>query len=172
MTEQLNLPSTTRFENVRLILRNFRGEAHPMYNRDGARSFHILLDNELAQELESQGYKIRWPKPNPEINPAEDTRQPSLEVTVSSRNDYIYPSVKMFLVDNGQPTRISTQDLSQVDMLDSLLLDGCDVVVNPYRWEMEGDTGVKAYLSVLYANLRDDTVDPFAEKYGVDGLPF
>lgn len=177
MSNTLSLPSTTSFENVRLIFRNFRGEAHPKYNRDGARSFHIMLDKELAVELESQGYNIRWPKPNPEINPEEDTRNPSLEVTVSRENARINPSVKLFLVDGDNPTRISTQDLAQVDMLDNLMLGPCDVVVSPYRWVMDEGTphettGIKAYLSVLYANLRDDIVDPFAEKYGSGPLPF
>lgn len=166
------MPTITSFEGARIIFTNFRGESHPKYNARGARSFHIALeDPDLAQELVEEGYNVRFPKPNDEIDPEKDRRVPSLEVTVSSDHDYIKPGVKIFLVDDDDSVvRINTKNLDQVDRLDTLDIGRCDIAINPYRWVMDAGkpyetSGIKAYLTTIYITLDSFNDDPFAHKY-------
>ena len=160
----------TVFKGVRLIFKNFKGE-RSTYNTEGSRSFNIPLDHELAAELVELGYNVRYPKPNPKIDPEQDTRLPRLEVTVSSEHDFIKPNVRIFMVDGDNVTRIPNNDLKQIDMLDSMALGECDIQVNPYRWVMDKGTdyersGIKCYLASAYLTIDNRNVDAFASKYG------
>lgn len=160
----------TAFEGVRLIFKNFKGE-RSKYNKEGARSFHMAIDHELAAELVELGYNVKYPKPNPDIDPEQDTRLPRLEVTVSSEHDFIKPNVRIFMVDGDNVTRIPNNDLTQIDMLDTMALGECDIQVNPYRWVMDEGTefeqsGIKCYLSNAYITIDNRHVDAFASKYG------
>ena len=160
----------TAFEGVRLIFKNFKGE-RSTYNTEGSRSFHISIDSELAAELVELGYNVKYPKPNPEIDPEQDTRLPRLEITVSSDHDFIKPNVRIFMVDGDNITRIPNNDLKQIDMLDSMALGECDIQVNPSRWVMDKGTsyersGIKCYLANVYLTIDKRYVDVFASKYG------
>ena len=160
----------TAFEGVRLIFKNFKGE-RSKYNKEGSRSFNIALDHELAAELVELGYNVKYPKPNPDIDPEQDNRLPRLEVTVSSDHDFIKPNVRIFMVDGDNITRIPNDDLTQIDMLDSMALGECDIQVNPYRWVLDEGTdyersGIKCYLANAYLTIDNRHVDAFASKYG------
>ena len=157
-------------EGCRITYRNFAGEKS-QYNTTGARHFSILLDPDLAEQLSSEGFNVKYPQPRPDIDPAEDRRLPTLEVTVSKDNDYIHQSVKLYLVDGDHVTKIQNDDFKSVARLDQLRYSSVDVVLSPYEWVMFEGTpnerrGVKAYLTTAYFNLANDTDDdPFADKY-------
>lgn len=149
-SEMLNLG------NARIGFKNFAGVEGP-YNKRGDRNFAVFLDNEQAQELESQGWNIKWPKPNADISTEEDTRQPHLPVSISF--DYYPP--KVVFVSNGNLTVVNEDE---IDSLDYAEYSNIDLVLRPYNWSVNGKSGIKAYVKAMYVTLETDA---FSSKYGI-----
>lgn len=141
---------------VRIGFRNFSGEKS-QYNRDGSRDFVIFLDMDTADKLATEGWNVKYPKPRADIPEGEDDRDPFLPVEMAFNN---FPP-KVILVAGEQVTRLEEEDVS---MLDWAEIENVDIVVNPYHWEMNGNTGVKAYVKAMYVTI---VTDFFADKYGV-----
>ena len=143
-------------ESVQIGFRNFEGREGP-YNRKGDRDFVVFLDREFAEELDKEGWNIKWPKPNDYINPEEDDRNPYLPVSVGF--DY-YPA-KVYIISNENVTMVG-QD--EVEMLDWAELENVDLVIRPYEWEVNGNSGIKAYLKAGYFTI---VTNAFDDKYGI-----
>ena len=143
-------------ESVQIGFRNFEGREGP-YNRKGDRDFVVFLDREFAEELEREGWNIKWPKPNDHINPEEDDRNPYLPISVGF--DY-YPA-KVYIISNENVTMVG-QD--EVEMLDWAEMENVDLVIRPYEWEVNGNSGIKAYLKAGYFTI---VTNAFDDKYGI-----
>ncbi|MBR2758623.1 MAG: hypothetical protein IKD52_11255 [Exiguobacterium sp.] len=153
------------FENCRIIFRNFKGE-QSQYNRAGDRNFCVIIeDKDTADRLASDGWNIKHLPPLDEGE--EETSY--LPVAVSFSN--VPPTIVM-LSSKGR----TQLDESTVDILDYAEIDYVDLIVNPYNWEVNGKSGVKAYVKTLYVKIREDEL---ARKYATfdtndpsDDMPF
>lgn len=153
------------FENCRIIFRNFKGE-QSQYNRAGDRNFCVVIeDKDTADRLASDGWNIKHLPPLDEGE--EETSY--LPVAVSFSN--VPPTIVM-LSSKGR----TQLDESTVDILDYAEIDYVDLIVNPYNWEVNGKSGVKAYVKTLYVKIREDEL---ARKYATfdtndpsDDMPF
>lgn len=144
-------------ENVRIGFRNFEGR-EGQYNKKGERSFAVFLNREVAEDLAEQGWNVKFPQPDPRgVDPDDDGRQPYLQVSVSF--EFYPPSV--FLISNGHPTKLDEEQLS---MLDWAELENVDLVIRPYEWSVNRNSGIKAYLKAGYFTI---VTDRFAAKYGL-----
>lgn len=140
-------------ENVRLGFRNFAGK-EDQYNREGDRNFAIFFDDaRIAEALARDGYNIRWTKDRPDVEDYEPA--PYLKVKVS----YKTRAPKIYLVTKRGKTPIGE---GEVSMLDWVEYTNVDVVINPYRYEINGG-GIAAYLQSMYITIVEDALD---EKYG------
>jgi hypothetical protein len=135
-------------EGRRIIFRNFSG-AEGRFNAKGNRNFNVLLEDDEALAMINDGWNVKYLQPREE----GDQPQPRLEVTVK--------------FDKGRPPRIvlitsrgkTTLDESMVDLLDWAEIENSDMILRPYKWEVNGRTGVKAYLKALYVTIREDELE-------------
>lgn len=137
-------------ENSKIIFRNFSG-APSQFNPEGKRNFCVLLDTDMANKLKLQGWNIRFSEGRDE----DDEQQAYMQVAVSFDN---YPPTIM-MVTSKNKTILSPDD---VGMLDWAEIESIDMIIRPYEWEVNGKTGVKAYLKSMYVKIQEDE---FSEKY-------
>ena len=139
-----------RIENAKIRFRNFSGK-EGRFNPAGRRNFCVFLDESSAAELADEGWNIKWLQPRTE----EDEPQAYLQVAVSYAN--VPP--KVWLVTSKQKTLL---DEDSINALDWAELESVDLVIRPYNYEVNGKSGVKAYLKTMYAKIVEDE---FADKY-------
>lgn len=137
-------------ENAKIGFRNFSGK-EGKFNPAGRRNFCVFLEKELGEQLEKDGWNIRWLEPR-DIN---EDRQPYLQVAVSYDN--IPP--KIVLVSSHGKTQL---DEASVNLLDWAEITNVDLIIRPYNWNVNGKEGVKAYVKSMYVTIAEDN---FEDKY-------
>jgi hypothetical protein len=141
--------NTVLMEGVRIIFRNFSGK-EGQYNREGDRNFAVLLDQQVATDLATDGWNVKWLKPREE-DEGEDP-QAYLQVSVNFK---------------GRPPRVvlltSTKrrnlDESEVEDLDWVDIKNVDLIIRPYEWTVNGKSGIKAYLQSIYVTIEEDALE-------------
>lgn len=137
-------------ENARIGFRNFSGK-EGKFNPAGRRNFCVFLEKEMGEQLEKDGWNIRWLEPRDET----EDRQAYLQVAVSYDN--IPP--KIVLVSSHGKTQL---DESSVNLLDWAEITNVDLIIRPYNWTVNGKEGVKAYVKSMYVTIAEDN---FENKY-------
>jgi len=143
---------TIVIEDARIMFRNFAGKKG-MFNDEGKRNFAVVLPDDVAVQLEADGWNVKYTKPREE----GDIPTPFLSVSVSFENR----PPRITMIANGVRTHI-TEDL--VDLLDAVDILKVDLVVRPYKWEVQGNGGIKAYLKTLFVTIEEDELE---RKYAV-----
>lgn len=131
-------------EDVTIAFRNFAGK-EDQYNRAGNRNFAIFLSPELAEEMEREGWNVKYLREREE----GDGQQAYLQVAVS----YKARPPKIAMV-TSKGISYLTEDM--VEMLDWVDIETADVTINPYEWVVNGKTGVKAYVHSLFIKIEED----------------
>lgn len=134
-------------ENADIHFRNFEGK-EGKFNPAGRRNFCVFLEDDIAKKLEKDGWNVKYLTPRD----PEDKEQAYLQVAVSFDN---YPP-NIYLVSSTGKNRLTEDNVNILDFAD---LETVDIVVTPYKWEVNGKTGTKAYLKTLYAVLEESDLD-------------
>jgi len=148
-TKKQVVPNVT-IEGARILFRNFRGEAST-YNAKGRRNFCVILDPDLAFKLSGDGWNVKTLKPRDE----EDEPQSYMQVKV------VYGSrpPKIVILSGNSRTEV---DEETVGMLDWAEIENVDLTIRPYEYDVNGRTGISAYLKSMYVTLVDDYLE---QKY-------
>lgn len=134
-------------ENARIFFRNFSGNPDKYHKNGGFRSFCVGIDDsDVAQQLLDEGWNVQIRAPRDE---GEEARY---HIQVSVKFDGPFPpaiSVKSY----GNTNRL---DEDSVGELDTAELRNVCLAIRPYMWDVNGKTGIKAYLKRLRAEVEED----------------
>lgn len=143
-------------EDAKIIFRNFAGR-ETQYNREGDRNFSVIIeDPDMAAKLIEDGWNLKL------LKPKDEDDEPTYHLKVVVNMDSEWPA-KLFLVNRrGRPNQL---DEDTVRKLDTIELENVDLTINGSKWDVNGKSGIKAYLRDLYASQVEDTL---ARKYAYD----
>lgn len=140
-------------ENVKITYRNFAGAAGE-YNPAGVRSFAVILEDlEQAQAIEALGWKVKYPKPREDGEPA---RYPATMPVTLKYHPKLAPPRVVMLTSRGQ----TKMDEDAVDILDFMSIKKCDMFLRPFHWKLKtGGEGVKNMCASIYITIEEDALE-------------
>lgn len=146
--------NTFMIENAKIIFRNFEGK-EGQYNRNGDRNFAVIIpDEKTAQNMLKDGWNVKYLQPREEGEEAT----PYIQVAVSYKNRP--PRIIMM---TSTARTVLTED--NVEILDWADIRSSDLICRAYEWDVNGKTGVKAYLQSLFVTIEEDYLE---RKYSVN----
>lgn len=141
---------------ARILFRNFSGNAS-QFNASGNRNFCVIIDDpKLVEQLEKDGWNVRWLQPRDE----GDSPKAYLQVKVQfpKEGSKARPPKVVLITSRGN----TILDESTVGMLDFAEIANVDMILRPYNWNVQGKYGVKAYLKSIYVTIVEDELE---QKY-------
>lgn len=138
---------TFMVEDARLVFRNFSGK-EGQYNREGDRNFSVILDPEIAEVMLRDGWNVKYLASRDNGEP--DT--PYIQVAVNFKNRP--PRIVMIT-----STARTTLNEESVEVLDWAEIRTADLIARAYFWEVNGKTGIKAYLQSLFVTIEEDALE-------------
>lgn len=149
-----NYPSDLMIEDAKILFTNFAGSPTRYNNEGGKREFSVALPINLVEDLEKDGWNIKYRK---NADGEFDPERPYLGVKVS----YKFKAPAIWLIAGGRK-QLMTEDT--VGTLDNITIKTADVVIHPSVYDIRGQQGISAYVKELYVVMDDESAS-FASKY-------
>lgn len=138
---------TVTIEDARIIFRNFAGK-EGQYNRAGDRNFAVILTPEVAAAMSADGWNVRALDSREEGEP--DT--PYISVAVNYKNR----PPRIVLITSTARTQLNEESVEVLDYAD---IENVDLIVRSYNWEVNGKSGIKAYLQSMFVTIEEDELE-------------
>lgn len=138
---------TLIMEDARVVFRNFAG-AEGMYNREGDRNFCVLLEDDLAEDMKKDGWNIK------RLKPRDDAEFGTAYIQVSVGFKGRPP--RMVMITSKGRVDLGEDECILLDWADILTVD---LIIRPYHWNVNGRTGVKAYLKSIFVVINEDYLE-------------
>lgn len=127
-----------QIDDARIVYRNFSGEPSK-YNREGDRNFAVVIPNtEMADALTEAGWNVKV-KP-----PREEGEEPFMFLQVKVKFNERGPAAYL---QSGRNMRKLSEDT--IGILDKVDIISVDLDIRPYRYDVNGKTGISAYLQSI-----------------------
>lgn len=147
MANEKHRINAVTLENVRIMFRNFSGK-EGQYNAKGKRNFCVFLDDDIGNAMSDDGWNVNWLTAREE----DEARQAYIQVAVSYANR---PPRIVMITSRGK----TPLDEDTIDLLDWAEIQKTDVILNPYVWDVNGKSGVKAYAKSVFVTLIEDELE-------------
>ena len=147
-----------QFDDVSITYKNFSGVGGP-YNREGDRSFSIIIpDEDTARDLLDMGWKVKIKEPR------EEGDMPFIHMPVKVKFNGRGPIIYL---KSGPERRQLTED--EVGILDRISIKHIDLDVRPYDWDRpDGSNGRTTYLAAMYV---EQEIDRFYQRFAEEEYP-
>lgn len=132
--------------------RNFAGK-EGRYNKEGDRNFCLLLHPDDADEMQKEGWNIRY------LDPRDDGDEPTPYIQVKVGFGGKGRPPKVVMVTKKGKTQINEDTVNILDWAD---IEFADIALNPYHYNVNGKEGIKAYLKTMYVTIFEDE---FEDQY-------
>ena len=150
-----------KMDDVRIVFRNFSGRGGT-YNREVDRNFAVVIeDPDVAAALAEDGWNVKIKEPQEE----GDTPFCFLTVKVKFHDENPGLNPKIYLR-TGRNMNLLHEDT--VNILDDIEIENVDLDIRPYNYNVNGKTGVSAY---LLSTCVTQKVDRFMAKYASEEYP-
>ena len=138
-----------------LIFRNFEGAAGK-FNNAGDRNFCLIIDDELAAELQAKGFSIKRTKARDDFDSVPYIKI-KVGFTLKDGTDNPYPP-KIYKIDS---TGMKALDKTNVKLLDGARISKADLIFSGYQYEDRetGEIRYSAYLRNLYAEIEENALE-------------
>jgi hypothetical protein len=143
---------TFMVEDATLVFKNFAGK-EDKYNRAGDRNFSALLPTDVATQMESDGWNVKW------LRPREEGEEPTAYIQVAV--NYKNRPPRIVMITSAGRTPISEEMVETLDYADISLVD---LIARGYEWDVNGKKGIKAYLQSMFVTIQEDLLE---QKYGL-----
>lgn len=148
MATQKKRMNNAILDDVRIAFRNFSGK-EGQFNRAGDRNFAVMLDHDVAAAMAADGWNVK------ELKAREEDELPQPYISVKVNFNGPRPPKIMMVTSRGK-TPLGEDEVSLLDWADILKVD---LIVSPYNWTMNGNTGVTAYLQTIFVFIREDELE-------------
>ncbi len=154
------LPSIA-LENATLYFRNFSGTAGT-YNAAGQRNFCVLLPEDVAEQLQKDGWNIRRLPENDDGTPGA----PYTQIKVNFKTAPTKQPPDIQIISSRGKTRLNEDTVHILDWAD---IDSVDLIINPYEWSVNQNTGRKGYVKSMYVKIHENEFE--AKYYDIPQAP-
>lgn len=150
-------------EGAHIVFKNFSGE-EKQYNRKGDRNFGLVIeDPDYAQELVTDGWNVKVWAPKTEEYPNGDPNLAFYYIPVAVTYDNFPPQI--YLITGSKKKLLNVETVGSID---GAFITNVDVSVRPYVWEVNGKSGVKAYVKQMYVTIASSEFDDKYSEYDED----
>nr|DAK23120.1 MAG TPA: hypothetical protein [Caudoviricetes sp.] len=140
--------SNITIENARIFFKDF--SASGPFAGGTKRTFCVEIPEEMVGDLQRDGWNIK----------SRESRVDTDAVTWYLKVEASYrarpPKVVCIPSITKRKVYLSEQTIDSLDYVEIL---NVDLTINPYQWEANGNSGVKAYLGTMYVTIAEDPLD-------------
>lgn len=147
--------SNITIEDAKIIFKNFQGK-EGQYNRAGERNFGVLIDDEIVETLQADGWNVKFLRPRE----GDQDQHEQAWLPVKVRFGQIPPTA--VLITSRGKVKLDEETIGQLDWA---YFKTVDLVIRPYNYPAFGGkpAGVSAYLKAIYVTIQEDDL---SMKYG------
>ena len=136
-------------KDANIIFSNFAGK-ETKFTPEGKRSFTVEIPNpEVVDQMKGDGWNIR-------VLPAREGYDEDDRYVIDVNVSYKVAAPIVELISSKGVTEIGEDEIK---MLDWAEVDKIDLVINPYKYDFGGRTGIKGYLDHMQVWLTEDGLD-------------
>ena len=134
--------------DVQIRFRNFSGN-QGQYNALGQRNFCALLPEDTAEAMARDGWNVKYLKPREE----GDVPQAYIKIKVNFSGPR---PPKIYMINSRGRVQLGEDMLTILDWADFAKVD---LIISPYKYDVNGNQGVTAYLQTIFCTIREDELE-------------
>ena len=140
--------NTAQLDNAQIRFRNFSGNPG-QYNAQGQRNFCALLPEDVANAMAADGWNVKYLKAREE----GDRDQAYIKIRVNFSGPR---PPKVWMVTSKGRRQLDEDMISILDWAD---FEKVDLIMSPYKYDVNGNHGVSAYLQTIFVTIREDELE-------------